>query len=231
MPDAPLVTPIEPHPAPMPTPAAPDMAAQAAPETEPEPAPEEQEPSQKLPHDLIKRPDFMALVAGSPPAISLRLKGKENHEGLNLVKKNWPALQKAGFGLYHSLSGEFGVLFNALYIHSQDLQAADKMGKLEQIAPPADAIAHAVGKSGLTNPVLRAGAPPATFASPKSIAPPQAASGNLPQPSQSVVPSKNPPGLGKAQGARFSNLKSGGPLTGAAPGAGRLLNSILKPVV
>ena len=49
---------------------------------------------------------------------------------------------------YRSLSGQRGVMFNAMRIHPQDIQAADKAGKLlSSVAPDFDLVNHEVGKS------------------------------------------------------------------------------------
>jgi len=184
-----------------------------------------------LPHEIVKMPTMMALIAGSPPALSARIgKGHDDNPSFDAIRKHKDSLQQAGFGFYKSLSGDLGVIFNSLYIHPEDILAADKAGKLQQIAPPADAIHHAISKAGLANPVLRLQNLPGGPAAQKSIAPPQTASGLLPVPSQSV----SGPAAGiqnKAQNARLKSLAPSGPLTGPSPGAGRLLNKILSPVV
>ncbi len=178
---------------------APDFAAEKAAGADPQP---DEEPAQAaaLPYEILKRP---------------------------IIKKHKDLLQQAGFGFYKSLSGHFGVIYNSLYIHLQDIQAADKVGQLQHIAPPADAIHHAIGKSGLANPILRVNQPPGAPAQQRSTTPPQTASGLLPVPSQQATPGVQ----NKGQQARLTSLKAGGPLTGPSPGAGRLLNNILKPVV
>src|SRR6266566_4925171 len=188
--------------------------------------PEEQ--AAALPHEILKMPTFMALIAGSPPALSARIgKGHDDNPAFDVIKKHKDLLQQAGFGFYKSLSGHFGVIYNSLYVHPQDILAADKAGQLQHIAPPADAIRHAIGKSGLANPVLRVQNPPGGPAQQRSITPPQTASGLLPVPSQQT-PGPAAGVQDKGQQARLTALKGGGPLTGPSPGAGRLLNSILK---
>lgn len=215
----------------MPTNPAPDLAA-ASSQNDPNKIDEPQEQAEALPHDIVKMPTFMALIAGAPPALSARIgKGHENNPSFEVIKKHKDALQKAGFGFYKSLSGDFGVIYNSLYIHPEDILAADKAGKLQQVAPPADAVHHAIGKSGLANPVLRVSNLPGAPAQRKSLAPPQTASGMLPVPSQSLTSGPSAGVQNKTQNARLSALNASGPLTGPSPGAGRLLNQILKPVV
>ena len=207
-----------------------------APAAAPAPAPDDtvdqpEEQAASLPHEIVKMPTIMAMIAGAPPALSARIgKGHDDNPAFEVIRKHKDSLQKAGFGFYKSLSGDFGVIYNSLYIHPEDILAADKAGKLQQIAPPADAVRHAIGKSGLANPILRLQNVPGGPAQRKSIAPPQTASGLLPVPSLSAAPASA--GVqNKAQNARLSALAPSGPLTGPSPGAGRLLNQILKPVV
>jgi len=210
---------------------APDMAAESAPAQGAENPAEEQQAA-ALPHEILKMPTFMALIAGAPPALSARIgKGHDNNPAFDVIRKHKDVLQQAGFGFYKSLSGHFGVIYNSLYVHPQDILAADKAGQLQNIAPPADAIHHAIAKSGLANPILRVQNAPGGPAQPKSLAPPQTANGMLPVPSQQATPGPAAGVQDKGQQARLTALKSGGPLTGPSPGAGRLLNSILKPVV
>ena len=209
---------------------APDMAAESAPAEGAIDQPQEQ--AAALPHEILKMPTFMALIAGAPPALSARIgKGHDDNPAFEVIKKHKDLLQQAGFGFYKSLSGHFGVIYNSLYIHPEDILAADKAGQLQHVAPPSDAIRHAIGKSGLANPILRVQNPPDGPAQQKSTAPPQTASGLLPVPSQQATPGPAAGVQDKGQQARLTALKGGGPLSGPSPGAGRLLNNILKPVV
>jgi hypothetical protein len=100
-------------------------------------------------------------------------------------------------------------------------------------------IDHAVAKSGHNNPVLSRTHAPTGFASPTPKAPPQMggqlAPGQAPAPAAMSSPS-GPQGLpAGAQrslaGARIKALQPGAPTSGPEPGAGRLLNQILRPVV
>ncbi len=200
-------------------------------------------PSVNVPKELVKHPAFQALFAGAPPAVSYHLKGFEDRSERELFSENKDFLQRAGIRVYKAMSGERGVIYNALHIHPADLQAADKMGKLDQIAPDFDVVNHAIAKSGLANPILRAenvpGAPPRSRA--VTIAPQAASqaalaarvSGNMaptPQSSPPVVPSLPASAQRQLMAARATALQPGSPTSGPAPGQGRLLNSILKPV-
>jgi hypothetical protein len=246
-----LVSPLAVHPSPVPSPSAATVGAaaaaqaQAQPQPDPDEAQEQNQPQadpegKGLPAEIAKIPAFHALLSGAPPAVSFSSKGIDKKTEAHLLQKHKEELREAGFGFYRSLSGHVGVIFNQFYIHPEDIKAADKMGKLPLLAPDFDAVNHAVSKSGMHNPILNVKNPPTGFASPRStvapqgaaIAPGQAASGG-PVSSPSPIPSR-PMAAGaqrKLTAARVTSLAPGGPLSGPQPGAGRLLNSILKPVV
>lgn len=218
----------------------PNAGAAPAPEPAAEPAPETPETGTpgKLPDDLIHIPAMQALIAGSPPAISANLKEFASNPVAKLVAENKPALLQAGIGFYRSLSGDLGVLFNMFHLHPQDLQAADKAGKLGMIAPPFDVVNHTVSKSGITNPVLSVKDTPKGFKSPTLRSPPQMA-GSTPPGAPQTAPVTNSPGISPATAGiqhqimaqRAKNVTPGAPTSGPAPGAGRLLNQILTPAV
>ena len=179
-----------------------------------------------LPPDLLKIPALQALVAGTPPALSMKLKGNEDRDEVALVKKHQEPLQAAGMGFYKSISGEYGVMFNALRIHPDDLQAADKAGKLLLVAPDFDAVDHAVAKSGMDHPAMHASPPPRTPAMAQSSAagPPQMASGKFSPPVAAAV-------ARRLIQQRIQNMQVSAPTGGPAPGAGQLTNAIMKPVI
>lgn len=191
--------------------------------TSPETAPKADASAGKLPDELIQLPAFQALFSGQPPALSGSLKELEKRPEAKLVASNKEALLRSGIGFYRSLGGDLGVLFNQLYIHPSELQAADKAGKLQEIAPPIDTVAQGISKSGKDNPVLaHSGKLPAGFKGAPVSTPPQSSSGGAPLPASAQK---------KVTGARITNLQPGAPTSGPAPGAGRLLNEILKPVL
>src|SRR6266702_4041595 len=101
-----------------------------------------------IPDEVLKIPAMSALFAGQPGALSFNLKTFGKTEVGKDLSENKEVLGQAGIGLYKSLSGDVGVVFNATKVHPQDLQAADKAGQLLKIAPPFDAINHAVSKMG-----------------------------------------------------------------------------------
>src|ERR1035437_5582840 len=102
----PVIDPANPQAAP------PDQttANQPAPPAPPGAQPEAAAP-EPLPPTLLKIPAIQALVAGSPAALSMKLKGSEDRDEVKLVTKHAQGLQQAGMGFYQSLNKEFGVMF------------------------------------------------------------------------------------------------------------------------
>ncbi len=199
-------------------------APAVAPVVPTEPAPEED--AGGLPPELMQIPAIQAVLVGSPPATSMSIKGSEDREEVALLTKNKDALLGAGFGFYRSLDGKIGVMFNQMRIHAEDLKAADKAGKLRDVAPDFDILNHEVAKAGPAgHPVLSA-KPPTGLASPTAAAPPQAASGSLP-----LMPPPPAAVQRKLAQQRVMNLQPGAPTSGPVPGAGRLLNQVLKQAV
>jgi hypothetical protein len=201
----------------------------AAPAPAPEEAPAAPEVPQ-IPADLLKVPAFQGLVAGAPPAVSMDLGSAKDREEATLVATHKDVLLASGFGFYRSNDGKKGVLFNSMKIHPEDLVAADKAGKLDHVAPDFDTINHEISKLGDKNPILHAG-DPTGLAARTSGTPPQTASGQLPTPPQSLPPSASPEAQRKLAMARVMNMQPGAPTSGPEPGAGRILNNVLKPVI
>lgn len=167
-----------------------------------------------LPDDLLRIPAMQAVVAGSPGAFSAVLSQFEKRPEAKIIAANSDGLMKAGFGLYRSLDGQTGAVFNQLFVSPDEIKAADAAGQLQTIAPPFDQLNMEVGQSGANNPVMAEGARPEGFAAGAAGPPPMAAS------AQKSVATK-----------RANNLQLGSPTSGPVPGEGRLLNNILKPVI
>jgi hypothetical protein len=218
--DASDVTPIAAAPA-----AAPEVTAAA-----PAPAPDTTAaaPPEKMPEALLRVPAMQGLMTGSPGAVSDNIKDFSKRGDAEVLVKNKDWLTQAGFGFYRSLDGETGVVFNALYVHPDELKAADAAGKLKEVAPDYDSVNHAIGKSGRAHPALSAGPVPKGLKGAPIPQPPQMA--QVPPPTANI-----PPPSAAAQkslmGARVTNLQPGSPTSGPVPGAGRLLNQVLKPVL
>jgi len=189
------------------------------------PAPAEESPDQAgaLPPELMQIPVFQGLIAGQPPAVSLTIDDFEKRPEAELAIKNKDALMQAGFGFYRSLQGGQGVIFNQLYIHPEDIKQADKAGKLQEVAPPFDVVNSAISGAGAANPILTHKGPPGALPQPTGAAPPQFnAPMMVPPPSRSQT---------KLAADRGKQAGAGSPTSGPAPGRGRLLNELLKPVV
>jgi len=207
-----LVEPIDPNAAPA-APEAPEQAAQA-----PE-QPQEAPPSGTLPDDLLQIPAMQGLIAGAPPAVSAPIKEFATKKEAKLIIDNQDLLQRAGMGFYRSLSGELGVIFNGLRIQPDVLTQADKAGKLLDVAPPFDKVNEQLSKAGIKHPSLTATAPTGAPSAPP------------PAPNMPVVAPPAPAQQSKLMNSRLKNLAPTAPTSGAAPGQGRLLNNILKPVI
>lgn len=177
----------------------------------------------ELPDELLQLPSMGPLLAGSPPALSLKIKDMEKTEDGKLLAKNFKALQDAGIFAYRALDKETGILGNSLYIAPEAIKSADEAGQLSQIAPAWNLVGQEASRNASINPVLTAGAPPATAAMAPAPVPPQQSSGRLPAPPASAQTS-----LSKA---RTKNLQPGSPTSGPAPGRGRILSNILKPAI
>jgi hypothetical protein len=168
-----------------------------------------------------------AVLSGEPGAVSAQLDAFSKRPEGQVIAKNAPILQEAGIGFYPALDQKTGVMFNQMMVSPEELAMADKEGKLLEVAPPFDEVSKAV-ESGDMEGLLKKGVNKMTG---------QAAQAPAPKPNQSAsaaagqmkVPASNA-SAGK-QAARVANLAQGAPSTGPKPGSGRILNSILKPVV
>lgn len=178
----------------------------------------------KLPDSLLKSPAIQGLLVGKPGAISASITDfKKRPEAENLMKHK-EDLFKAGMGLYRSLDGQTGVIFNRLYVHDDELKQADAAGQLTQLAPPFDSVDHHIAKSGIFHPALDSKhVTPGGFKTAPMPVVPQSANAPMAQSPASVQ--------NKLATARVSNLQPGSPTSGPVPGAGRLLNQVLKPVL
>lgn len=179
-----------------------------------------------LPDEVLQIPALQAVFAGAPPAVSFDIKKAEKTPEAALIGENKQGLMEAGIGMYRSLGGDLGVLFNVTKISGEDLKAADRAGKLREIAPDATQVSSDILSSGANHPALSAGASSGAPAAPQGIQTPQQVSAPMP------MPSGAPAGQARQRlSAMIKNLQPQPPTQGAKPGAGRLLNSILKPVL
>jgi len=180
--------------------------------------PAETDQTASLPDEVLRVPAIQAIFAGSPPAVSAPIEEFASRPEGKLVMANKEALMKAGMGLYRSVAGDLGVLFNQMYVHPEELKAADAAGKLLELAPPFDSVNPSVAASGENHPSLQKREVPGgfkTFTPPAVQQPPMVA----PPPAKAQT---------KLMTARVNAQSPGSPTSGPVPGAGRLLNSILK---
>ena len=190
---------------------------------------EKVEDGEGLPPALLKIPSIVAMLAGSPPATSAPIQEFSKRPEAKVISKNKDDLMNAGFGFYRSLGGDLGVMFNQMFITGEEIQRADKESRLQEVAPPFDVVAAEVSKSGKGHPALNpkqprgSGVPPAPAASEGVLAAP-------PGP-QATTPSAPASVQRNLLSARVRNMAPGAPTSGSQPGSGRLLNSILKPVI
>lgn len=197
-----------------------EPAATAAPEVTPESAPAPK--AGGLSDELLQLPVLQALFAGSPAAVSASIADFQERPEAKLILDHKDELMKTGVGLYRSLDGANGVLFNQRFIHGDDIKAADQAGKLLEVAPPFDVVSDSVMKSGEAHPALnpKQATGFAQASMPSTGSPPAAPVAPLPASAQR-----------KVMADRLMNQQPGAPTSGPAPGAGRLLNNILKPVL
>jgi hypothetical protein len=167
----------------------------------PDVAPEEA--ASALPPELLKLPSVQVLLAGSPPALSADIKTYQNKPEAKLIAKNKDTLLDAGFNFYRSLDGVYGVMFNQMHITPDEIKAADQAGQLLTVAPLVDQIEQGLNQTQPAAPAPTSVPPASTGAAQRDV-----------------------------MAARVKNMQPGPPATtGAKPGAGRILNSILKPVL
>ena len=215
----PTVTPLQAPQAPVVQPNAPASAAndQAA----SEPVANAEQAAAGIPDEVLQIPAMSALLQGAPAAFSMPLAGAEKRPEVAAIMGAKDAIFAAGLNTYRSLSGDVGVLFNQMFLPAEELMAADKAGELLKVAPPFDQVNEAVAKAPLD-------AHPAMMA-PKHA--PAAAQAGPPTPPAFSAGKMSAGGQEKLLAARLKNMQPGPPSSGTKPGAGRLLNQILKPVV
>jgi hypothetical protein len=162
-----------------------------------------------LPSDLLENPLIFAVAKGQPAAVSAP--DKSSDPAVKMVVKHAQPLVAAGFGIYRSIDKKTAVLFNTQVLHPGDLEEADRQGKLQEVAPSFDTVGQGAAQAPVAPVAPGQGAPMVPGATPES------------QPATSVQ--------NKLASIRGKNLSGGTPTTGPAPGAGNILNSILRPVV
>ena len=174
--------------------------------------------------DAMQIPAIGALLAGSPPAISMSIKAMSGTAESKAIAKGLPELMQAGMGLYKAKDGKTGVLFNQTRIHPDAIKAADKAGKLAEVAPSFDEVTAKLAELGPEGHPALTAEPPAGIAPPPAPEPP-----TPPQLASGIVPPAPPNKTLRA--ARINAVQPGSPTSGPKPGAGRVINTLQKRVV
>jgi hypothetical protein len=164
-----------------------------------------------IPPEVLEIPLMKGLLEGAPPAVwtPIGTKGPE----VETVLKNGPALNKAGFGFFRDEKEGLDVFYNSRFISPELVKAAAKKGKIKDVASPlAEVSAQIYGAVGETPGVSTPGQPPAAVAA------------------SSVTAATGLPDT-PVNTARLNNVQPGSPTSGPSPGAGRILNNIIKPTI
>jgi len=183
------------------------------------PAAKSENGAHELPDALLKEvPALQLLMQGSPPA-TIAPKDSKFPE-LATVGKHLKDLGKAGFGIYQTKDKANVVVFNGLLVTPDEVKAADEAGTLDQIAAPYDQLRGEFA-AGAEEAGGTAGTPEAGGGVSAGVTTAAASGGQPAAPAaQRALTSE-----------RVSNMQPGSPTSGPAPGQGRILNSLLKPVV
>lgn len=161
-----------------------------------------------LPDAVLEIPVVYGLLHGSPAAIYADMTTTDPE--LELLGQNADVLSQSGIGFYGSKDQRLGVLYNTAYVDEAQLVDADAAGKLTDVAAPYEQVKQQFGAA------VSGGAAPSA---PAPVA---------------AAPAGNPPSTAaqkKITTARLKNLQVGDPTSGPRPGAGRIINMILRPVV
>lgn len=203
----------------------PDPIVEARPAaTPPEPTTEPSAGGVDLPDDLLRIPSMQAITAGSPAAFSALLTDFDKMPEAKIIANNKDNLMKAGFGLYRSMDGAQGVVFNQIFLSPDEIKAADQAGTLLEIAPPFAELNAMIASSGSENPVLQENDRPSGFKIGSAAAAPIPPSVSGPKPPSAGVRKT-------LANQRSRNMQPTSPTAGAGAGQGNLLRSIMKPVL
>lgn len=118
---------------------------------------------------------FADVAAGTVPAISLApIENRKTDEAQEFAVQNLDALKDAGVE-YFELSDAHSVFFNPAKISLEQIEAADKVGKLFEVAPLAKTLTP-VATAAAPAPVA---APASPLATSQAVVPPGRAGGQL----------------------------------------------------
>lgn len=170
-----------------------------------------------LPDAVLQIPAMSALLQGTPPA--LYAPATANYPELKALGEHAKELTEAGIGAITTKDGSNIVLFNALYVKPEEIQAADEAGTLDKLAVPYEQIRAefegAATEGGGAAPASDASAPPST--APAAPGP----AGSPPAPAAQK----------KLTNARIKNVTPGTPTSGPTPGQGRIQSGIAKSAI
>lgn len=161
------------------------------------------EESSGVPAEVLELPIVRGLLEGSPPAIYNESGAKS--EEINTVIKNGKSLKDIGIGFFHDPKAKLDLAYNTQFISPDMVKEAAKKGALKQIAESYTEVSARINAA--------VGAPAAGGAA--------LVGGDM---SLNLQDSQ-------INTARVNNLSSGSPSSGAQPGAGRVLNDLLKPTI
>jgi len=173
--------------------------------SKPQEPPAASESTASIPDEVLEIPTMFGLLNGAPPAVWAQT-GRKDPE-IQTVVKNAKPLEESGLGFYKSKDNKITVMYNSAFVDQAELAKADDAGTLTQLVPSYDNVrknaesAISGAPSALPGAPVAAGNPPSSAAQ-KSLA-----------------------------GKRAKNLQVGEPTSGAVPGGGRILNSVLKNVL
>jgi len=190
------------------------VAPPAAPEapTTPEAKPAKSEKGDSvIPEEVLQFPVVRALLKGAPPAV-FSPTGDKSPE-VAVIGKNYKKLLEAGFGFYRAKDGT--VMFNNMFVSPAEIKLADQEGRLGDFAPPLSELNQTFDQFDQGGAAAAPGAAPAPV------------SGAAGQPMAAPTPSVT----NRLTTTRAKNATPGSPTSGPNPGAGRILNNILKSAV
>jgi len=185
-----------------------------------------------LPDSVAAIPVIQHIVTGNPPAV--KFPAGHFYPELKPLEKNFAKLVENGIAFYQANDGS-NVLYNPVFISQGELQAADQKGMLDEILPDyskltgnqptamtdADAAESVQNQDeaqrGLAN--LGLGPNDAPQGGPASV------------PVSAMAPPAPAASQNRLNTARLASLAPGAPSSGPAPGAGRILNDLLRPTV
>lgn len=98
------------------------------------PAPTQPEPASEIPEAVLRIPAMVALLSGTIPAISAPRGVKNPDPEVQTIVANQKPLLDAGFGFIATPTRS--IIYNGLKIDPATIEAADKAGRLDDVAAP-----------------------------------------------------------------------------------------------